>query len=180
MTVRTYGKLPYPVAVLGAAEVMRDQRILYVWLRPQASLERLSGVPQVCERRRRPTEVATHCRPSDPLCQPEVGGRLFFLRRRGHTDEISVLRQVGPTDNVHLNSRGISPLPSQANSVLTNAACRYHVVQGAFLQRLGLRTWFLDCAAYFQVPEPARSRIVRRPVSQSSLQAWRASDVSEI
>src|SRR5207244_4062944 len=80
----------------------------------------------------------------------------------------------------HLNSRGISPLPSQANSVLTNAACRYHVVQGAFLQRLGLRTWFLDCAAYFQVPEPARSRIVRRPVSQSSLQAWRASDVSEI
>ena len=74
MTVRTYGQLPYTVAVLGAAEVMRDQRILYVWLRPQAALERLSGVPQVCERRRRPTEVAKHCRPSDPLCQPEVGG----------------------------------------------------------------------------------------------------------
>jgi len=63
--------------VLGAAEVMRGQRILYVWLRPQAALERLSGVPQVCERRRRPTEVTKHCRPSDPLCQPEVGGRIF-------------------------------------------------------------------------------------------------------
>ena len=47
--------MPYTVAVLGAAEVMRGQRILYVWLPPQAALERLSGVPQVCERRRRPT-----------------------------------------------------------------------------------------------------------------------------
>jgi len=84
MTVRTYGQLPYTVAVLGAAEVMRGQRILYVWLRRQAALERLSGVPQVCERRRRPTEVAKHCRPSDPLCQPEVGGRIFSETPRAH------------------------------------------------------------------------------------------------
>ena len=50
MTVRTYGQLSYTVAVLGAAEVMRGSRILHVWLRPQAALERLSRVPQVCER----------------------------------------------------------------------------------------------------------------------------------
>src|SRR6267142_244362 len=81
MTVRTYGKLPHTVAVLGAAEVMRDQRILYVWLRPQASLERLSGVPQVCERRLTRyvnQRSAAEC----------------FLRRRGHTDEIAVIRPL--------------------------------------------------------------------------------------
>src|SRR5262249_46032453 len=85
MTVRTYGQLSYTVAVPGAAEVMRGQPDPSRLVAATGALERLSGVPQLCERRRRPAEVAKHCcclSPSDPLCQPEVGGRIF-PRRRG-------------------------------------------------------------------------------------------------
>ena len=91
MTVRTYGKLPYTVALLGAAEVMRDQRILYVWLRPQASLERLSGcrkyVNAVGGRQRLQNTVGRLTRYVNQRSAAE-----FFLRRRGHSDEIAVLR----------------------------------------------------------------------------------------
>ena len=93
MTVRTYGKLPYTVAVLGAAEVMRDQRILYVWLRPQASLERLSGcrkyVNAVGGRQRLQNTVGRLTRYVNQRSAAE-----FFLRRRGHTDEIAVIRPL--------------------------------------------------------------------------------------
>src|SRR5437867_9577489 len=66
-------------------------RIPYVWLRPQAALERLSGVLQVCERRRRPAQVAKHCRclsSSDPIelvrdefkKLAERNGRVWYFR----------------------------------------------------------------------------------------------------
>src|SRR6266850_6102488 len=60
------------------ATYSRIARIPYVWLPPQAALERLSGVPQVCERRRRPAQVAKHCR-----CPPWIGGLVGFLWRTG-------------------------------------------------------------------------------------------------
>ena len=137
MTVRTYGKLPYTVAVLGAAEVMRGQRILYVWLRPQAALERLSGVPQVCERRRRPANWRRVSAPpsilrgvaavqSLPLIGAASGlGRVFTFEKSAVTNEWGRGNAPGPRllpDHGFQQPETHLPLPS--NSMVRSLIAR--------------------------------------------------------